>query len=69
MNTALNDRITISVDEVMSATGIGRTLVYQLIADGSLRSLKLGKKRLVITESLLELIANLESYGDLDSKN
>ncbi|MBB5343168.1 excisionase family DNA-binding protein [Tunturibacter empetritectus] len=65
MNTALNQRITISVDEAMSATGIGKTMLYELLGDGSLRSIKLGKKRLIIVESLHELIASMESYGDL----
>jgi excisionase family DNA binding protein len=70
MNTALNQCITISVDEAMSAIGIGKTLLYQLLNDGSLRSIKVGKKRLVIVESIHEWIANMESYdiGSLTNK-
>lgn len=64
----LSQRITISVDEAMSATGIGKTMLYELLNDGSLRSIKLGKRRLIIVESLHELIANMEFYGDLSCK-
>ena len=65
MNTALNHRITISVDEAMSATGIGRTLLYELLNDRSIRSIKVGKKRLVIVASIHEWIAGQESYDQL----
>lgn len=70
MSTALNQRITISVDEAMSAIGVGKTLLYELLNDGSLRSIKVGKKRLVIVESIHEWIANMESYdiGNLSNK-
>jgi excisionase family DNA binding protein len=70
MNTGLNQRITISVDEAMSAIGVGKTLLYELLNDGSLRSIKVGKKRLVIVESIHEWIANMESYdiGNLSNK-
>ena len=68
MNTALNQRITISVADAMSATGLGKTSMYELLNDGSIRSFKVGKKRLVILESIHEWIANMESYGDLSGK-
>jgi excisionase family DNA binding protein len=68
MNTALNERITISVDEAISATGIGKTMLYELLGDGSIRSIKVGKKRLIILESIHEWIANMECYGDLSGK-
>jgi excisionase family DNA binding protein len=61
MNTALNQRITISVDEAMSATGIGKTMLYELLNDGSIRSILVGKRRLVIVQSIHEWIAAMES--------
>lgn len=67
MNTA-QTRLTMSIRDAMSATGIGKTSIYSLIADGSLRSVKIGKRRLLICESLYEFIADMESYGDLTSK-
>ncbi|WP_433965128.1 excisionase family DNA-binding protein [Tunturiibacter gelidiferens] len=70
MCTALNQRITISVIEAMSATGIGKTMMYELLNDGSLRSIKIGKKRLIIVESIHEWIEAMESYdiGNLSNK-
>jgi excisionase family DNA binding protein len=61
MNTALNQRITISVDEAMLATGIGKTMLYELLNDRSIRSILVGKRRLVIVESIHEWIAAMES--------
>jgi excisionase family DNA binding protein len=67
MDTA-QSRLTMSITDAMSVTGIGKTMLYSLLSDGSLRSIKLGKKRLIIVESLHELIADMESYGDLSCK-
>jgi excisionase family DNA binding protein len=67
META-QTRLTMSITDAMSATGIGKTMLYSLLSDGSLRSIKLGKRRLIICESLHELIADMESYGDLSTK-
>jgi excisionase family DNA binding protein len=61
MTTALNQRITISVDEAMSATGIGKTMLYELLNDGSIRSILVGKRRLVIVQSIHEWVAAMES--------
>jgi excisionase family DNA binding protein len=68
MNTALNQRITISVDETMSATGIGRTLLYQLLNDRSIRSIKVGAKRLVIVASIHEWIAGQENFQSEEAR-
>jgi excisionase family DNA binding protein len=67
MDTA-QTRLTMSIRDAISATGIGKTSMYSLIADGSLRSVKIGKRRLIIYESLREFIADMESYGDLSTK-
>jgi excisionase family DNA binding protein len=65
MNTVLNQRITISVDEAMSAIGIGRTMLYKLLTDGSIRSFRAGKKRLIVVASIHEWIAGQESHDQL----
>jgi excisionase family DNA binding protein len=54
----LSQRVTISVDETIAATGICKTLLYELLNDGSIRSFKVGKKRLVIVEGIHEWIAS-----------
>ena len=56
-------RITLSVDEAMVALSIGRTMLYSLLADGSIASIKVGKKRLVLVSSIHEWLNDQLSYG------
>ncbi len=58
-----SQQITMSVDETMAALSIGRTMVYELIRDNAIRTVKIGKKRLVIVSSIHDYIRDLESYG------
>ena len=44
MATAPTHRIAYSVSEVSQLTGIGKTKLYQLIADGQLGSRKIGRR-------------------------
>jgi excisionase family DNA binding protein len=64
-NTSLpqSQQITMSVDETMAALSIGRTMVYSLIRSHAIRTIKIGKKRLIIVASIHEYISDLESYG------
>jgi excisionase family DNA binding protein len=56
-------RITVSCDEAMAALSIGRTMLYSLLADGSIASIKVGKKRLVLVSSINEWVQDQLSYG------
>jgi excisionase family DNA binding protein len=50
--------------EVCEATGLGRTTVKQLIYDGELDSIKVGRRRLVPVASIDKFItARLQSGG------
>lgn len=40
-------RLTHSPDEVVSLTGLSRIVIYRLIAAGELKSIKIGKRRLI----------------------
>jgi excisionase family DNA binding protein len=53
------DRL-LSVEEAAHALGIGRSMVYALVADGRLRSLKVGRRRLVPSSALAELVEATE---------
>ena len=48
------DRL-LSVDEAAAALGIGRSLTYELMARGDLRSVKAGRRRLVPSSAIAEL--------------
>jgi excisionase family DNA binding protein len=49
--------ITASVKEFQATTGLGHTTVYELIKRGDIESIKIGRKRLIILNSYLRLIA------------
>ncbi|HZS85297.1 MAG TPA: helix-turn-helix domain-containing protein [Stellaceae bacterium] len=50
------ERISCTITEACAATGIGRTKLYEAIADGRLASTKVDNRRLVLVPSLLRLI-------------
>ncbi len=52
-------KLAYTVDEFRRSTGIGRTRIYELIAAGSLRTVKLGRSRLVPADAANEFIASL----------
>jgi excisionase family DNA binding protein len=53
-----------SVEDTAKRLGIGRAKTFELIADGSLRSVKVGRRRLVSEAALRRFIDGLES-GEL----
>lgn len=46
-----------SVDRAAAALGLGRSLVYELISAGKLRSLTVGRRRLVPSTAVTEFVA------------
>ncbi len=48
--------ITISVDQAMQATGIGRTKINQMMNDGTLDRRKSGRRTLITVESIRRLL-------------
>jgi excisionase family DNA binding protein len=48
-----------SVNETLNLLSIGRTTLYRLIADGTLKYTKLGKKTLFYAADLAALLAKL----------
>jgi excisionase family DNA binding protein len=53
--------VTLTINDACAAIGIGRTLAYELIKSGDLRTIKIGKRRLVTTQSIREFVAQLEA--------
>src|SRR5271155_4192518 len=56
MNTPLDNVITASIGEFCRLSGIGRTKVYELLGDGNLESISIGRRRLVVLDSYRRLI-------------
>jgi hypothetical protein len=45
------------IPQFLAAAGIGRTKLYELIGSGELATVELGRRRLIIVRSYLDLIA------------
>ena len=50
------DRITAPINGFCRLAGIGRSLVYEMLGDGRLASITIGKRRLVVLDSYRRLI-------------
>jgi excisionase family DNA binding protein len=55
MEEAMEDRVTLTVDETAQVLGVSRALAYELVARGELPSLRLGR-RIVIPRRALDLL-------------
>jgi excisionase family DNA binding protein len=49
-------RLTCTVAEASEVTGLGRTKIYELIAEGRVSTTTIGRRRLIIIQSLLALV-------------
>jgi excisionase family DNA binding protein len=49
-------RLTCTVAEACEATGLGRTKIYELIGNGRIITTTIGRRRLVVVQSLLSLV-------------
>jgi excisionase family DNA binding protein len=53
--------VTVSVEEAAFLLGVGRTVTYGLVLASELRSVKIGRRRLVVRASIEEYVARLEA--------
>ena len=56
-STEVPERLSVGIEEAAEMLGVGRSSVFGLVKDGLLRSIKIGKRRLI---PLTELRAFLE---------
>ncbi|GGG27575.1 hypothetical protein GCM10007304_46740 [Rhodococcoides trifolii] len=54
-------RSLLSINEAMSRTGLGRTSLFNRIATGEIKSVKVGKRRLIPDTAIDEFIERLEA--------
>lgn len=52
-----------NVETVIERLGLGRSKVYEELGSGRLRSVKVGRRRLVSESALIEYIERLENGG------
>ena len=62
MNGVLHmDKFALSVEEAIEVSGIKRDLIYDEINSGNLKTLKIGRRRLIRTEALKQWLADHEA--------
>lgn len=55
-------KLSLSVEEVVSATGLGRTKIYALLRSGKLKARKVGARTIILKDDLDDFLKGLESY-------
>lgn len=56
-NTTCDPTIAVSPAEAARRMGIGRTILYELISAGSLKSIKIGSRRLIAVKAIEDCLA------------
>ncbi|MCF8495534.1 MAG: helix-turn-helix domain-containing protein [Alphaproteobacteria bacterium] len=56
-------QLSLSIEEAQTATGLGRTKIYQLINSGELKARKIGKRTIILKDDLETFLNNLQSYA------
>ena len=51
--------IAVTIPRAVLLSGLGRSVVYTLIADGTLKAVKAGRRTLVLTDSLRNYVESL----------
>jgi excisionase family DNA binding protein len=64
VHVPFRDRISCTIDEACHGTGLGRSKLYEEIAAGRVRTAKVGRRVLVLVESLKRLVAPDEAAAD-----
>jgi excisionase family DNA binding protein len=60
MDATFEPRLLLRVEEAGHQLNIGRTVMYELIRSGRLRSVKVGKLRLIPSSALVEFVEALD---------
>jgi excisionase family DNA binding protein len=59
----MSTRLVLTVEEAADRLGIGRTLMYALIAAGEVESVRIGRLRRVPTDALDTFVMQLRTAG------
>jgi excisionase family DNA binding protein len=63
MDVDSEPRLLLRVEEAGHQLNLGRTVMYELIRSGRLRSVKVGKLRLIPSAALLEFVEQLDGVA------
>jgi len=69
--TPLGARISVSIEDAATLTGLSRSRIYELIDAGQVRSIHIGRRHLVLVSSLHELLGehSESTHVDLAANN
>jgi excisionase family DNA binding protein len=59
-DTAVPERMLLTVEEAAHVLGVGRSLMYELIARGAIKTVRIGRLRRIRPEALADYIASLD---------
>jgi len=59
MDNIQNNIITATIPEFFRVSGNWRSKTYELLAEGRLKSIKIGKRRLIVIDSYRQLVDEL----------
>ncbi|MCZ8184217.1 MAG: helix-turn-helix domain-containing protein [Beijerinckiaceae bacterium] len=59
----MNDKISLTIQDVSKTTGIGRTKVFELIREGKLPARKIGTRTIILAEDLKAFLDKLPQAG------
>lgn len=63
-------KLAYRIDEAVKASGLGRSFLYERMADGSLKSVKIGGRRLIMRDDLLRfLCGDIAVAGEVEARN
>ena len=62
-NPANPTKMLLEVEEVAEMLSLGRSKLYSYILSGDLESVKVGRRRLIPPEAVLEFVAKLRSHA------
>jgi excisionase family DNA binding protein len=55
-------KIAYRIDEAVKASGLGRTFLYERMATGELKSVKLGGRRLILHADLMAFLTQTSTH-------
>ena len=55
------DKIGYSVDEAVQASGIGRSVMFEKLRTGEIKSVKVGRRRIIPADALRAYFASLQA--------
>lgn len=59
-----NARLCYSVEQAIDVTGLSRKGIYQVINSGELRSYKVGKRRFISHDAIIEFVRQREAASE-----